>query len=390
MKANHSVMVDTGCVKLMCTLVDHQDIEIRNTCIYCVSNFASNPNNHQLLLNEGILPKLIGFLSVNDKYAQLRAVAALRGLSTDADIRLDIVESNAIDPLLKLAKSDDVEVQMETLACLCNLSLCGCIGDNPLSFLQAVDVQNLIAFLCSADSTYRLFGAVALGNIVSAIKLQDKVITGGALTPLVTVANEADLETQRCIAYALCNLAADPRRRVDIVREGGLPPLIAMACSQDTTDQLAAIATIRGICAQAENRRQVMLSNVQEALSVAARADDIEVRCEAASVLNALSINDDNKLDMAKNDVMLLILVDLLKVDDPRCLRQVMGCIANLSERIECHTYLRRHSFHTSVVEYFHHNDIALVREATRFITNLSSVHENHPSICGGGGIPGL
>jgi hypothetical protein len=133
-----------------------------------------------------------------------------------------------------------------------------------------------------------------------------------------------------------------------------------------------------------------MLSNVQEALSVAARADDIEVRCEAASVLNALSINDDNKLDLAKNDVMLLILVDLLKVDDPRCLRQVMGCIANLSERIECHTYLRRHSFHTSVVEYFHHNDIALVREATRFITNLSSVHENHPSICGGGGIPGL
>jgi hypothetical protein len=64
---------------------------------------------------------------------------------------------------------------METLACLCNLSLCGCIGDNPLSFLDAVKVQNLVAFLCSADSTYRLFGAVAIGNIVSALPLQEEV-----------------------------------------------------------------------------------------------------------------------------------------------------------------------------------------------------------------------
>ena len=83
---------------------------------------------------------------------------------------------------------------METLACLCNLSLCGCIGENPLSFLDAVDVKNLIAFLCSADSTYRLFGAVTIGNIVSAIPLQDKIVSGGALAPLVTVANAADLE----------------------------------------------------------------------------------------------------------------------------------------------------------------------------------------------------
>lgn len=45
-----------------------------------------------------------------------------------------------------------------------------------------------------------------------------KVMGGGALGPLVAVSNSADLETQRCIAYALCNLAADPRRRIDVVR----------------------------------------------------------------------------------------------------------------------------------------------------------------------------
>ena len=161
--------------------------------------------------DDSLLP-MIALLHLEDKNANLRAASFLRGLSTDADIRLDIIECGALDPLLKLTSSDDVEVQMETLAALCNLSLCGCIGDNPLSFLDAVKVKNLVAFLCSADSTYRVFGAVAIGNIASMLPLQEDIVGGGALSPLVAVSNTADLETQRCIAYALCNLAAEPRR----------------------------------------------------------------------------------------------------------------------------------------------------------------------------------
>ena len=55
--------------------------------------------------------------------------------------------------------------------------------DNPLSFLDAVNVKNLVAFLCSADSTYRLFGAVTIGNIVSSVPLQDQVIEEELLLP---------------------------------------------------------------------------------------------------------------------------------------------------------------------------------------------------------------
>ena len=153
---------------------------------------------------------------------------------------------------------------------------------------------------------------------------------------MVTVANAADLETQRCIAYALCNLAADPRRRTDIVNEGGLPSLISMACSDDRSDQLAAMATLRGISAQAENRRGVFKANISEALVLGTRSIDMEVKVETAAVLAALSINDDNKLEMSNDDQLLISVIELLKVSDVRCLRQAMGCLANLSERQEC------------------------------------------------------
>ena len=109
--------------------LDHQDIEIRNTSAFAVANLCANPNNHQLVVKEGCLPKMIALLNVDDVNAQLRAVSCLRGLSTDANIRVDIVELGALEFILKHAKSDDVELQMESLACLCNLSLCGCIGE---------------------------------------------------------------------------------------------------------------------------------------------------------------------------------------------------------------------------------------------------------------------
>ena len=90
---------------------------------------------------------------------------------------------------------------------------------------------------------------------------------GGALAPLVTVGNAADLETQRCIAYALCNLAADTVHRAAIVNEGGLPPLISLACSDDANDMKAAVSTIRGLSASPDARRQIVVAGALEALS---------------------------------------------------------------------------------------------------------------------------
>jgi hypothetical protein len=46
------------------------------------------------------------------------------------------------------------------------------------------------------------------------------VVEGGALSPLISIANYVDLETQRCIAYALCNLGSDIKRRKAIVQVG--------------------------------------------------------------------------------------------------------------------------------------------------------------------------
>jgi hypothetical protein len=150
-------------------MFDHPDAEVRNTSIFAIANFACNPVNHLRIVKNNVLPKLVSLLRCDDRICQLRVVSTLRGLSTNAEIRLQILSNHALEPLLELTRSDDVEVQMETLSCLCNLSLSGCVGDNPSSFLNSCQMQTLIAFLCSADSTYRLFGALTIGMLIPAL-----------------------------------------------------------------------------------------------------------------------------------------------------------------------------------------------------------------------------
>lgn len=442
-KSNHSIMIDIGCLDLMKMLLHHENQEIRSNAIFFIANLASNPVNHVYIMRDNCMKVLVALLlqelnipgprpsdfspldlpesprikiddnadgttkkEGSDTKSQLRILSCIRGFSTDANIRLDLLELNILQPLLILSKSSDLDIQMEALACLCNMSLCGCIGEDPNGFLDAITVRNLIAFLCSADTTYRLFGAVAIGNIASSQPLQQSLLNGGALAPLISVANAADLETQRCIAYALCNLASDSSRRHDIVREGGLPSIISMACSDDVVDQLAALSTLRGIASQPENCRAVFLANILEAISIGTKAslnmdhnstnegstegDEIEIKCEVSSLLCALSINEENKIDMINQSVILECLTSILrtssedKMQDVRYLRPAIACLANFSEKIQCHEKLCQYQVHHLVLNHFNHTDVPLVREVTRILANLSSVFSNHEPLIAG------
>ena len=64
----------------------------------------------------------------------------------------------------------------------------------------------------------------------------------------------------------------------------------------------------------------------------------------------ALSISDENKLDMAKDDNIVQNLIMLLRETDIRCLRQAMGCLANISERQETHPSLRKNQVHNEIL----------------------------------------
>ena len=219
-------------------------------------------------------------------------------------------------------------------------------------------------------------------------------ILSALLSPFRTrcfLGKSADLDTQRCIAYAICNLAVDPIHRGAVVEEGGLPPIISLACSNDVSDVRTAVATLRGLASAPAARRHIVVAGVFEALGLAACRDDDKdgyVKQEVAACFNYLSLNEENKLDIAKDETSLDLLVALTKNDSVPTLCQVYGALANLFENNKTHLRLleagrdRGFAYLTDLVIG---TDLGMLREVVRAIANLAGNHASHISLLDAG-----
>jgi hypothetical protein len=310
---NHDVLITERVIPLLVNLTKSDDVDVMNAALLGLANFAAVAENADVLLEEGVLEPVIDLMRSTDNVeTQLRAVTAIRGLSVVDKMRVVIVENGGVEPLLELTHTDDVELQREVLQTLCNLSLSGCIGTMHKDFMGKINITALITFLCAADTTYRLFGAVTLGNVASATEEHDEIIEGGALAPLMNVMKKGDLETQRAISYAVCNLAATVEYRKSIVEKGGLLPIVSLACSDDPDDAWCGITTIRGLSAHDYLRESMVEAGVLEPLALGAQKTKIELLREVSSTSFNLSLMERNKTKIASHELCKVIL-DLTK-----------------------------------------------------------------------------
>ncbi len=70
------------------------------------------------------------------RLVQSQAVTLLCGLSVDPFYREMILFGGVVEPLLSFVHFDDMELKMEVLSTLCNLSLGGFMGDKVNTLLQ--------------------------------------------------------------------------------------------------------------------------------------------------------------------------------------------------------------------------------------------------------------
>ncbi|KAF1331179.1 Vacuolar protein, partial [Globisporangium splendens] len=366
-RATQPQLIDASVLPLFTELIRHADVTLRNAAAFGVANFAAFPENHMpIMVTDALcLESLLYMVSSQDHKCQYRAVSALRGLCVNEVARKEIVRCGRLPALLKLTKSEDMDVQQEVLACLCNLSLSGCIGAHPDVFIEACDMSSLVSFLCSADATYRLFGAVTLGSIASKVEHQDALVGARAVTPLVEIANSVDLETHRCIAFALCNLAANPERRQLVEELGGIVPIIQLACSDNVDDQKTAIAVLRGISNRPESRLRIVSEGGMEPLLLGARSRDAGLQRE---------------LDIAKSPMMGALINLMLSAD---VITAKFACVANLAENFDTHFSIERERGLHFFLEFQKQATVApdVAREAVKCVTNLSSDSALHDAL---------
>lgn len=382
-KSHHSNLLRCDIVQQSLLFLESHDRDLVSSAALCLSNLASNPESHETLKQFNALEKMEPFLNQGRRQLQLRAVSFVRGLSTSTAMRSELVQPTMRTTMLKLATWEDVEVQREVLAALCNLSQTGNIGDTPDSFLEKIEMRHLLSFLCSADDVYRLFGAVVIGNIASEIRLQDAVVNGGAISPLIHAANVADLESQRCIAYTISNLCSDPINRAKICRGGGLLPVISLAWSNDSDDVFAALTTLRALSSCDDIRRFIVECGVLEPLMTICKGHlEGDTRCikEACQALCWLSLDDENKMTIVQHKIFPSIMPVALS-RDASIACTLLRTLSNCSENQPLQPMIMRAMKPTFLDNLFDQDLSNTAPELSRFISNLCSLHDNHKTL---------
>jgi len=385
----HEELLDSGCAEFSMQFIKSTNLDLRTSALLSIANFCSNSESHPRLGSLRVHEELIKNLDCTDRLVQFRAVTALRGLSTDSSFRDLIVSGGGVLKLLSFVHFDDADIKIEVLSTLCNLSLGGCLGDDANTVLESIDIESLLSFLCNSDATHRLFGAMAIGNIASHIDLQEPVFASGALQPLVGVSeNEtSDVESRRCIAYALCNLSAGLLKNSDslckhsIVLNGGLPSMMFLCHTGDTSDMLAALSTLRGLASSAEARRPIVEEGVLHVLSLAMKSDCLECKRETAAILVLLSLNEENKFNLVRSDEM-KELVTLTDMNDAQCVSQMCRSLATLSEVNDLHSDILDHLTVDRLVRLTSQSSDPMVKlEVSRLSANLSSNFNMHTTL---------
>ena len=380
-KERHQILINMGIVNLSVNVLGSSDRQEKLSAALCLANLSSGSSCHGALIESQCFDSMISLLGSDERQLQLRSVSYLRGLSANSKNRSFLTERGIVELLLELATTQDVEIQMETLSALCNISLGGYIGSNPQGLLEKIQTNNLISFLCSSNSTYRLFGALSIGNIVSDTDLLKPVLGNGALLPLIDTANSADMESLRCISYAICNICSSEPNRVNVVRKGGLLPLLSLTCSSNNNDVLAALSTIRGLASCHEIRRDIVVGGALEPLFTCLERCAHHDECvkEATLAICALSLNEENKKDIVNSNQFVILISGVNMTNEIAVIS--LRILGNCAENQELHRSIFTKVHNTSLFRASLSSMGTVSAELCRFYCNLCSNPDMHQAL---------
>lgn len=132
--------------------------------------------------------------------------------------------------------------------------------DSQAHLVRSGVVPKLVSFVRGSDAGVRRYGVLGLGNLAVVTQNHQTLFEAGGVSSLLmeSVYAAEDLETRRCVAFALNNIASfEPNHRA-CERAGVLRPLVRLLRDPDPDTHLQAVFAIRQLSVTARCRSQLV------------------------------------------------------------------------------------------------------------------------------------
>jgi hypothetical protein len=378
-KQFHSMLRHNNVIQLANDFLSKDGEDFTYSAALCLSNLASNVENHVMLHGAGSLDRIKLFLN-GSRTLHLRALSFVRGASTSGVMMKDLHHPDISTHLLVHASIEDRELQIEVISSLCNMSLSGIIGNDTKYFFEYIDMKILVTLLCDTESALCLFAAIMIGNISSDFDLQEVIVASGALGTILRTVNKLDSESRRCIAYALCNLScSNSNGRTKIMcSDTGLSSIFSLGYLGNENDLYISSSAIRELSSFSDFRKAIVdKKGLDYLLHVYENYGNPESLHEAVEALCWLSLDDDNKVHIVQHKILQLV-CRMALFDKNEISSLSLRTLANCCEVESLHESLIKYMDEKFFQKLFTAGIGKHDMELSRFICNISSVRDYH------------
>jgi len=211
-------------------------------------------------------------------------------LCTQERHRKTLMQVGALEPLCTLARSEDIELEIQRYAVLAIANLASEKANHP-GFVEEGMLPLLISLSNVPDQEVRQYAAFAIVKIAQNSNVRKQVTEEGGLEPVLYLARTDEPEIQREIIPALCCLSFSTQNKVDICKFGGLPPVIAALREPNQEVARLASCTLANLSEEVENMDKIVDANALPPLLLALSQSSPIVQREAARCLGNLAAN---------------------------------------------------------------------------------------------------
>lgn len=297
-----------------------------------------------------------------------------------------MIECGVLEPLCSLARSEDVELEIQRYAILAIANLASST-ENHKTFVEEGTLAMLISLSTANDAEVRQYAAFAVTKVAQNAEVRDTVTEDGGLEPVLYLARTDEAEIQKQVLPALCALSFADANKVPICRNGGLE--VAVRAIRDGTADSAYLAcsTIANLAEMVENLDLIADSAaIPNLVSVLSSPSD-ELKRESARALGNLSANIELG-DLILREGALPFLIPMIRAADPLTQRMAAMAICNLSSNIRNQIFMLEAGLFDPLI---HETALSLDpksksdHETTRYnlltLTNLAVNAPNHSMI---------
>ncbi|KAL7871850.1 hypothetical protein SRHO_G00068330 [Serrasalmus rhombeus] len=259
--------VPTAFLETCCTLLQSEDMEVQRTVSLSMLRLLTDSKiKEEHVIEMGILEPLVDLLQSGDHTVQCISSACIALLASSDSNRDAIVCSDAVLPLLVLARTFDPKVQQNAVRALHNLTK----SERTMCVLCEEGVIPVLALLLqSADSNIQFYSCSAVSNIAAAPKHHAKLLQLGdrfLLKSLVSLMGSSVLKNSTQACQCLRSLTGNGEAQQQLVGLDWVYPLLTLLRAPELSSSEAAVMLLSELSAHPLNRESLVNLGVMPVL----------------------------------------------------------------------------------------------------------------------------